>query len=213
MTMGRFVYAVLLATPLGLASSIAACSSSKNPAAPPSGEDSGAAQDAAAVPAGDSATPVGDSASADVARVEGSPGTDAGAVGSAVVFCGTTQAPVEYDAASYEAGTSSSIEDGGGPPDSGLTSLPGPAPAACSGTGTPAAATLTVTNEATCSLELWWVDFSCSELFYQYVPPNGASVTQGTFVTHTWRLRAAGTHELLRDIPPLTGTTLAITYP
>jgi hypothetical protein len=119
--------------------------------------------------------------------------------GASVVGCGGYDAAVEYDAAGYDGGAA----DGG--------ALPGPPPVVCSGQGQPAAS-LSVTNDAPCTIELWWVNFACQEVFYDYIDPNGGSVVQPTYETHVWRLRAGGTHELLREIP-MTSATVAVTYP
>ena len=63
-------------------------------------------------------------------------------------------------------------------------------------------------------MELWWVDFNCLEVLYSDLAPIGGSNAQATFQTHVWRLRAAGTEELLEEYVVPTGTTTAtVTYP
>ncbi len=143
-------------------------------------------------------------------------GPAAGADGSAPDasvggWCGNYEAPIEYDPGAYVSGSVSPIEDGGGA--DGAATLPGPAPMVCSGVGLPPVSTLQIVNDAPCAIELWWVDFSCREVFYQTVPPGGASAVQSTFETHAWRLRTTGTHELLRDIAPLGAAAVSVTYP
>jgi hypothetical protein len=72
-------------------------------------------------------------------------------------------------------------------------------------------ATLTVVNQcATESVKLYWVNYDCGEQPYATIPP-GATYTQGTYVTHPWRLRNAATNQLLAETGPLAGgLTLAV---
>jgi hypothetical protein len=131
---------------------------------------------------------------------------------SSVVGCGAYDAAIEYDAGNYDGGALSVIADGSAA-DGASSTLPGPPPVVCSGQGQPPVASLTVTNNAPCAIELWWVNFTCEEVFYGYIPPNGGSVVQSTYQTHVWRLRTAVTHELVREISPITGSTVSVTYP
>ena len=68
-------------------------------------------------------------------------------------------------------------------------------------------------NDAPCPIEAWWVDYQCHEELYDTVQP-GRQVVESTFVTHPWRLRAAGSEQLLLEIAPATdGTPRTVTYP
>ena len=49
------------------------------------------------------------------------------------------------------------------------------------------------------TVQTYWVDYQCREVFYQDVPP-GATAVQQTFTTHPWRVRDRATHRLLMDI-------------
>jgi hypothetical protein len=140
----------------------------------------------------------------------GAPASGADAGASLGAWCPAYDGGIEYDPAAYDSGSVSPIEDGGGPNGSSGT-LPGPAPVVCSGVGAPPNATLTVTNNAPCAIELWWVDFTCREVLYQVIPPG--STMQPTVETHAWRLRTSGTHELLRDIPPIASAAVSVTFP
>jgi hypothetical protein len=130
------------------------------------------------------------------------PSVDAGPAGD--FSCNDWDAEVEVDASSTDA--SPSFESDGG-------SLPGPPPAICSA-GAVAAASITFVNQAPCPIEAWWVDYSCHETSYGIVAPGGGALLEQTYTSHVWRLRAAGTEQLLREIPPAVDTTpRTITYP
>jgi hypothetical protein len=95
-------------------------------------------------------------------------------------------------------------EDGG--------TLPGPPASKCS-IDSSIPSTLMIANQSTVTIEIWWVDYTCVEHDYGNIDP-GASSTLGTFVTHPWRIRADGTHALLRDIPGATDPLpRTVTYP
>jgi hypothetical protein len=153
----------------------------------------------------------GTSLSPDTSPPSGRDGAIEGAIpdgdaGAALVLCTDYDASIEYDAAAFDGGRST-IADGGG-------TLPGPAPTTCSGLGQPSATSILFVNNAPCTLEAWWIDFACNEVFYADIPPNGGTLNQPTFETHVWRLRAAGTEQLLVEIPGATNTTpRTITYP
>lgn len=51
------------------------------------------------------------------------------------------------------------------------------------------------------TLNIFWVDYGCSERSYGTIPP-GADHVQQTFVTHPWRLRDARTGALLKEFVP-----------
>ena len=95
-------------------------------------------------------------------------------------------------------------EDGG--------TLPGPPASKCS-IDSSIPTTLVIANQSTVTIEIWWVDYTCVEHDYGNVDP-GASSTLGTFVTHPWRIRADGTHALLREVPASTDPLpRTVTYP
>lgn len=151
--------------------------------------DSGAAADAAApVSSGSDASPISVTDAAADAR-DGGPDApvDAGARGDT--------GPVVPPAMGEDGGT-----------------LPGPPASKCSVDST-IPTTLVIANQSTVTIEIWWVDYACIEHDYGNVDPGGSS-TLGTFVTHPWRIRADGTHALLREVPAATDALpRTVTYP
>ncbi len=83
-------------------------------------------------------------------------------------------------------------------------------PIVCSDAG--AEAGLVVNNGCAESLDLWWVDFACTEEFYQTIDPGG-SAAQDSFVTHPWRLRLADGGRVVKEIPPLAGGVTTVNVP
>ncbi|HEY4122037.1 MAG TPA: hypothetical protein VGM56_29425 [Byssovorax sp.] len=76
--------------------------------------------------------------------------------------------------------------------------LPEAVATTCSSSGPPML--LEITNA--CSdetLDLYWVDFECNEVFYSQIEP-GAVRYQSTFASHPWRVRDHATHRLVKEI-------------
>jgi hypothetical protein len=70
-------------------------------------------------------------------------------------------------------------------------------------------ATMTFTNTSIDLVELYWVDYSCQEVFYGSLHP-GESVEQQTYVSHPWNVRMVGAGLLLKQV--VAGATpLAVT--
>ena len=91
--------------------------------------------------------------------------------------------------------------------------LPGAAPAVCSLSSTEHSM-LTIVNNSSAVVEAWWVDFKCTEVLYGTANAGGGMFLNDTFVTHPWRIRAATTELLLKEIPPAPDATpRTITYP
>lgn len=67
----------------------------------------------------------------------------------------------------------------------------------CSGQGS--STTWEITNRRATSITLWWVDFACAEQRYSDVAP-GATISQGTFATHVWRVRDTADNRLLVEV-------------
>src|ERR1700690_385506 len=89
-------------------------------------------------------------------------------------------APTEaaYDAG-VEAGPILTITGGAYPildPDAGACSMSG------------SATTFKLTNDRDAAIDLVWVDYQCNEQPYGVIAPLGQK-TQGTYVTHVWRIR------------------------
>src|SRR5262249_45022643 len=95
--------------------------------------------------------------------------------------------------------------DGGAP-------LPGPPSPKCSTSGSPAMS-VTFDDNGASPIEVWWVDFQCREEFYFTILP-GMARQQGTYESHPWRIRAPGTHALLKEVPVRTSAApLTVSYP
>ena len=69
------------------------------------------------------------------------------------------------------------------------------------------------TNHCSAPVKIYWLDQSCSEKLYHDVAP-GASQVQSTFAKHIWRIRDAGTGELLKEYTvPLNGALQEVSVP
>ena len=102
------------------------------------------------------------------------------------------------------AGDSASSPDGTTASCSGFADA-GPA-AACATAGD-AAASMVIDNTCAENVDLWWVSYQCTEVFYQQVPAGMTSM-QSSFETHPWRIRLPDAGLVVKDIPPLgPGTT------
>jgi hypothetical protein len=75
------------------------------------------------------------------------------------------------------------------------------APSICSDSGA-TSAVLQVNNHCIESVDIWWVDYSCQEVFYQSIPSQ-QSAGQSSFLTHPWRVRLKDAGPLVKEIPPL----------
>ncbi len=133
---------------------------------------------------------------------------------------GKDSEPEPTDAAESSKGTSGAMDSTG--PDEGSTGgseSTGPTvvtcedlvldetpPMTCSETAMDGAS-LSVFNDCLgLTVEVYWVDYNCSELYYGFADP-GSEFTIGSYETHAWRVRNAATGELMREIPPLEGDT------
>jgi hypothetical protein len=91
--------------------------------------------------------------------------------------------------------------------------LPGAVAAACSKEST-AQSPLTIVNNSSAPVGVWWVDFKCNEKLYDVVPANGGRKTESTYATHPWRLRSDPSKELLKEIAATPDASpRTITYP
>jgi hypothetical protein len=84
-------------------------------------------------------------------------------------------------------------------------------PTTCSVAGTQEAG-LVVHNGCTENIDLWWVDYSCVEVFYGQIP-TGQQVSQPSFVTHPWRVRRVDAGPVIKEIPPLAAGTTNVQVP
>jgi hypothetical protein len=84
-------------------------------------------------------------------------------------------------------------------------------PTVCSGAGTTEVTFFVNDLCSTGSVDVYWVDFNCHEVFYGTINAN-APYNGEAFVTDAWRLRDHATQALLREIAPVTGSTV-INYP
>ena len=89
----------------------------------------------------------------------------------------------------------------------------GPAPA-CSLNSADTASITFVNACSTLTVDVFWVNFSCQEVFYNTLAPN-ESYTQQTYVTHPWRIREHDTQRLLKEVPAPTipGSNTVVTVP
>jgi hypothetical protein len=204
------VYSLSLVT---LSAASGGCtSSSGGPGGGTAGFDSGAPAFDSSMPDMDSSMSEPDSsmpAPDSGAASEAGP-TDATAEAEAAApTCATYVAPVELDASNPDGATSINAE-GGAP-------LPGPPPATCSLVGdTPAPFQLT--NNSPCAVDVWWVGYDCSELYYGTAAPGGGTFFNDTWETNPWRVRLAGSEELVEELPALPegapdAGVLMFTYP
>jgi len=96
-------------------------------------------------------------------------------------------------AATVAAGCSG--ESSGGEPDAGgldetarCVAITDSIPPVCSLDGTERR-TMSITNNCSEEIDIWWVTYGCIERFSQRLAPGGI-FRQSTFVTHPWRARA-----------------------
>ena len=176
---------------------VTACtSSSGSSGGGTAGFDSGSPEFDSSMPAVDSSMPAPE-ASSEAAAAEAGIDADASATPeaeAAAPTCATYVAPIELDASNPDGATSINAE-GGAP-------LPGPPPSVCSLLGdTPAP--FQVTNNSPCAIDVWWVGYDCKEVYYGTAAPGGGTFSNDTFETHPWRLRLAGSEELVEELPPL----------
>ncbi len=113
---------------------------------------------------------------------------------AAAPTCATYVAPVELDASNPDGATSINAE-GGAP-------LPGPPPAVCSLLGD-THAPFQLTNNSPCAVDVWWVGYDCQEVYYGTAAPNGGMFFNDTWETDPWRVRLAGSEELVEELPAL----------
>jgi len=113
---------------------------------------------------------------------------------AAAPSCATYVAPVELDASNPDGATSINA-DGGVP-------LPGPPPAVCSIMGD-THAPFQLTNNSPCPVDVWWVGYDCAEVYYGTAAPNGGTFFNDTWETDPWRVRLAGSEELVEELPAL----------
>ena len=59
-------------------------------------------------------------------------------------------------------------------------------------------ASFALTNMRAASVDVYWVDFNCSEVLYLTVMPNGTQQQQ-TYVDHVWRVRDHGNQAFLAE--------------
>ena len=78
-------------------------------------------------------------------------------------------------------------------------------PTVCSQVGTQDAGITFANDCTTLSVKTYWVDYQCTEKYYQTLKP-GDSYLQQTYVTHPWRIRDAASGKLLKDVPPPTSS-------
>ena len=158
--------------------------------------DSGSPEFDSSMPSVDSSMPAPE-ASSEAGSAPGEAGVDADATAeaeAAAPTCATYVAPVELDASSPDGATSINAEGG--------TPLPGPPPSVCSLLGD-THAPFQVTNNSPCAVDVWWVGYDCQEYYYGTAAPLGGTFFNDTWETAPWRLRLAGSEELVEELPAL----------
>jgi hypothetical protein len=73
-------------------------------------------------------------------------------------------------------------------------------------------ATLQINNHCAEPVDLWWVNYTCSEVYYQTIQP-AQSTQQSSWITHPWRVRLADAGALVQEIPPLGMATTVVDVP
>jgi hypothetical protein len=73
-----------------------------------------------------------------------------------------------------------------------------------------ASANLVIQNNCAEGVDLWWVGYQCSEVFYSTIQ-SGAALMQPSFVSHPWRLRLPDAGPVIKQIGPLpVGSTVVV---
>jgi hypothetical protein len=72
------------------------------------------------------------------------------------------------------------------------------------------AASFVLTNDRDAAVDLVWVDYTCNESAYGTIA-SGGNKTQGTYVTHVWRVRDDGTKAFLAGFRLDSANTFAVT--
>ncbi len=71
---------------------------------------------------------------------------------------------------------------------------------------------LQINNHCTEPVDLWWVNYTCDEVYYQTIQP-AQSTQQSSWITHPWRLRLADAGAVVKEIPPLAMTPTVVDVP
>ena len=122
----------------------------------------------------------------------------------AAVNCNAWDAEVEVEASIL--GSTPSVDNHGNP-------LPGPPALACS-SGNGGSFRINTENNAPCTIEFWWVDYNCEEEQIITVKPNQQGQYIDAYEGQPFRIRAAGSHKLLREIPASNNrNTQNVVYP
>lgn len=68
-------------------------------------------------------------------------------------------------------------------------------------------AELTVTNDCTFEIDVYWIDYACVENAWFSVMPD-QTIGAGSYATHAWRVRNAENDDLILEISGLRGDTM-----